>query len=457
MRTKVGFKNMKRSLFCCGMVLAAWFLAFFINSPSGYAEETIKIKILAVNPSATKSLKTTVAQYLPQEVTPDDVLDKEGLEIKYDTEKRTYAILKEVELAPNETQTIEVRVRNVWVISPEQIEEVKTQLKQSAEALKRTKFAATGKLLYEKATEALAQIEEDQTKSLGIMQRMNLYRMNVRQLDDLRQNALSLEAMRKMEEEKKSGVRQVKFVVSAENPASTEKKLQVRSELPSDIKESDIIDKGEFDLIFDEKKSSYLLQREDTLGPNEVKKYEITIRDIWYIPQSELDFLKNELEKLVPLFVKSPYEEFSIKQKAIVLKAIQAIEALQAEVTSSNSIDDRIRAHVLNDQRFKSAKRKIKELQDLLSEVALKPNEPDRPRPLDNLIHKIIDVKNKVLVAMGLNPNKSFMWWVLLGIVLFLALITVVFYGTWLKKLQDTKTGASSKKTQNKPQSESRS
>jgi len=457
MLAKPAFEDFKSGVFRRGVVSAIFILFFFTANFAAYAEETVKIKILAVNPSATKNLKTTVVQYLPEEVTPDDILDKEGVQIKYDSEKRTYVLTKEVELAPNETQTIEVRVRNVWVIAPETIEEVKTQLKQSSEALKRTKFAATGKLLYEKASDALAQIEENQTKSLGIMQRMNLYRINMKQLEDLKQNTLSLEAMRKLEEEKKTGVRQVKFVVSAENPSSEDKKLQVRSELPPDIKESDVIDKGEFDLIFDEKKSTYILQRQDTLGPNEVRKYDITIRDVWYIPQPELDFLKAEVEKLVLLFVKSPYEEFSAKQKAIILKAIQAIEALQAEVTLSNSIDDRIRAHVLNDQREKSAKRKIKELQDLLSEVSLKPNEPDSPRVIENLIRKIVDMKNKMIVAMGLNANKPFIWWIFLGIILFLAFITIVFYGTWLKKLQEPKGGSSLKKTEKKPEPGSQS
>lgn len=415
-------------------------LILFSFSLSGYsADDSIKIKILAVNPSSKYGLQTKVSQYLPPEVGPDDVIDKEGLEIKYDAEKKSYLVLKEVDLKPGETQTIELRVRNVWVISPEQIEEVKSQLKQSSDALAKTKFAPTGKMLFERASESITRIEESQLKSLGIMQKIDLYRMNIKMLEDLKQNALSLEAMRKLEGEKKSGIREVTFAINAENPSSEQKKLTVKGELPRDIKAEDVLDKGSFELVYNDKTSRFSLEQVDTLGPKEVKKYDVRIRDIWYIPQSELDFLTSEIEKLVPLFNKSPYEDFAAKQKDLVLKAIQAIVALQAEVESSSNFDDRIRAHVLNEQREKSAKRKIKELQDLLSEVSLKPVEDEGKGTFQQMIRKLIDIKNKVLAAFGNQPKKTIIWWFFLGIVLFLAVVTIIFYGTWLKKLQNNK------------------
>ncbi len=439
MRMEPASKNSFFPIFRHASLGVAFCLMSFILCQTGFSEETIKIKILAVNPSGTKPLKTTVSQYLPPEIGPDDVLDKEGLEIVYDAEKRAYLMKKEVDLKPQETQTIELRVKNVWVITPEQIEEVKTQLKQSSDALAKTRFATTGKLLFDKANESLAQIEESQTKSLGIMQRINLYRVNIKQLEDLKQNALSLEAMRKLEEEKKSGVRQVKFVLSAENPSSEQKKLRVQGDLPRDIKAEDILDKGDFSLIFDDKKSAFSLEREDTLDPKETRKYTIIIRDIWYIPQSELDFLKSEIEKLVPLFLQSPYEDFAAKQKESVMKSLTGIAALQAEVASSPGLDDRIRAHVLNEQRQKSAKRKIKELQDLLSEVTLRSGEGDQDSQFQKMIAKLVEIKNRVLMALGKQPKKAILWWFFLGIILFLAVLTIIFYGTWLKKLQDNK------------------
>ena len=79
MLAQSAFKNLKGKVFRGGFVFAVFLLFVLVTNCTVYAEETVKIKILAVNPSSTKSLKTTVAQYLPQEVTPDDVLDKDGL------------------------------------------------------------------------------------------------------------------------------------------------------------------------------------------------------------------------------------------------------------------------------------------------------------------------------------------------------------------------------------------
>jgi len=417
------------------------------------AEETVRIKILAVNPSSTQELKTTVAQYLPQEVAPDDILDKEGLEIVYDSEKKAYFIKKEVELQPQETQTIEIRIRNVWTISSEQLEDVRSQLRQSLTSLKNTKFAATGQLLYDKAEDVLAQIEQNQERPLGVMQRVELFRTHVRQLEDLKQNALSLEAMRRMEGEAKAGIRQVKFKISAENPANEQRSLRVRSLLPRDIHERDVLDKGDFEIIFDQEQRVYALQMTDTLAPKEVRQYEIALRDVWHIPQVELDYLAEETQKLVALFAKSPYESFARKNGESIAQSLIAISALQNEVDSSGEIEDRMRAYVLNQQREKFSKRKFKELQDMLTEIPLMPQEHQKPL-IERMIKKLIDAKDRVLAAMGHQPQKSIFWWFFLGVVLFLAVVTIIFYGVWLRRLQDNKWALPPKKKSAAPNSD---
>ncbi|HRK61571.1 MAG TPA: hypothetical protein PLY88_03365 [Candidatus Omnitrophota bacterium] len=446
------FKSPGKNYFFLGIFLAS--VIWLLSGISVYAEDTVKIKIVAVNPSATQSLKSVVAQYLPPEVGPEDILDSEGFEVKYDSEKRAYLIRKEVELEPRETKTIEVRLKNVWVIEPEQIEEVKTQLKNSMEALSRTKFSETGRLLFEKANEVLAQIEENQTKQVGVMQRIELYRFNIKQLEDLQQNAISLEAMRRLEEEKKTGVREIKYVITAENPASEEKTLTVRSELPRDIQAKDVLEKGDFALVFDNAKLVFALEKEDVLAPKETKKYQVVLRDVWHISPAEIDFLKGEAEKIVPLFKKSPYEAFALKQGDLINKNLNDITLLQAEVASSAALEDRMRAHVLNSQREKFVKRKIKELQDLLSEVKLKPTEEDLASQIQQLVKKIADINKLVIMAMGMDPKKPIIWLLFFGIIGFLALITIVFYAAWLKKLQENKWVQPKGKAESKPDAE---
>lgn len=109
-----------------------------------------------------------------------------------------------------------------------------------------------------------------------------------------------------------------------------------------------------------------------------------------------------------------------------------------------------MRASVLNNQRLELIRKKMRELQDLLPEVALKKDNLKPIEQIKHLIKKIVDTRDLILVAFGIQPNKPITWWLIFGIMGFMALLTGVFYMTWLKKLQEnkwtSKTGKSGKK-----------
>ena len=164
--------------------------------PSLRAESDIKFKMLAVNPSNTQPLKTVISQPLPQEIDPNnDILDKAGLQVRFDSENNIYLLFGEVELKPRETKTFEVRVRDVWQVTPEAIEATKKDLEEQINGLKGTKFYDTAKLLYEKAQEGIDRIVEEQGRPMGVKQHIELYRAHVQQLEDIKSNGLSLSAI----------------------------------------------------------------------------------------------------------------------------------------------------------------------------------------------------------------------------------------------------------------------
>ena len=130
------------------------FLAFLIIGVLSFiciaaSQDTISIKILAVNPSGSKNLKTTISQYLPSEINPDDIVDIAGMTFTYDTEKQAYKASIEVDLKPQETQTFEIKVKNVWIASPDEIEDLRKQLNQGLANLKGTDYEGTAKLLHQ--------------------------------------------------------------------------------------------------------------------------------------------------------------------------------------------------------------------------------------------------------------------------------------------------------------------
>lgn len=404
------------------------------------AETNIKIKILAVNPS-TSPLKASVVQYLPSEIRPDDVLDPAGMEVKFDADKKSYYLSQEIELTPKETRQMEVVIKNIWMVDSAEIEEVKSQLQQTMQTLSGTKYGETAKLLYDKVAESLDAIEEAQSKPMGIRQRIDLYRVHAKQLDNIRKDGFSLEAMRLLEAEQKGGLRSVKFWLTAQNPSSEERKMDVRALLPKEVTRENILDKLDFALAYDAELMRYTLEKQDTFAAKEEKKYAITLRDVWYIPENELDFLRIETDKLSKVFEATPYSLYAKERTDFIYKALEDIIALQKEVQATPALEDRIRAYILNTQRKDLIKKKIREMQDLLPEVPLKASEDQfmKKNALQLLVRKIVNTKDLVLIAMGLQPNTPITWWIFFGIMAFLALLTSVFYVTWLKKLRENR------------------
>lgn len=418
-------------------------LIFFFFLGDAYSANDIKFKILAVNPSATKNTKTVISQPLPPEINPDqDLLDKAGLEVKFDTQKKVFLLTQEVELGPKETRTFEVRMRDVWQVAPDQVEEIKKDLNTQVTALRGTKYHDVGKLLYQKAVEGLDRIIDEQSRPLGIKQHIELYRAHREQLEEIKTNALSLESMRQLEDEKKGNIEEVRFIVEAMNPSSEPQEIAVRSFLPKEIRPDDVLDAQNFNILYDESRKVYFLEKKEKFDGNESKKYVITVKNKWRIPESEILFYKDQTEKLIMLFRETSFEAYGDEQGKMILEMLSEISQLQQEVSSSMSLEEKMRAFVLNSQKFEVAKAKIQNLQQILPEAAMEKN-PDRDfaEKLRNLIKKLAETQKMVLMAIGMDPDKPITWWFILGIILFLGIVSAVFYSVWIKKLKENKWG----------------
>jgi len=421
---------------------SVFILAFFwlFPSVSSYAESDVKFKVLAVNPSESQPLKSTITQVLPAEINPEtDIIDKAGLEVRFDKGNKVYMLVGEVDLKPRESKTFEIRIRDVWKITPEQAEKTKKDLEEQINALKSTKYYDTAKLLYEKAQEGIDRIMEEQSRPVGMKQHIELYRAHVQQLENIQSNALSLGAMRKIEEEKKSGVAEARFLITAENPSSEPKMMTVRSELPKEIMAEDILDKQDFNLLYDQTQNAYILEKQDQFAAYEKKTYIITIRDIWRVPGQEIKFAQEQTEKLLGLFKDSPFAKYAEEQGKMILDILSGISKLQAELDSSLALEDRMRAFVLNSQQMNIAKAKLRNLQQLIPELPLKKDESIIIEKLKNFVKKLAETKDVVLIAMGFKPDAPMTWWIIIGILGFLGGIVVVFYIVWLKQLQKNK------------------
>lgn len=431
-------------------VLSAWiaFAGLVAAAPAEAQEkrDSVTIKILAVNPTEAP-LNTVVTHRLPPEVLPEHIIDKGNMEIRYDSTLVSYYATTSVNLSPRETRTLNLKVKNVWVLNPEYIEKVQSQLRQTVASLKGTRYEDTAQKLYEKTAEQIDRIIAEQQKEKNIQRQIELYRSHMKQLQQIEQGVLSLAALRKLANSSETGVRTVKFIVRAKNPASEQRNMSVRAMLPKEITSFDIINKFDFRLLFDEDEARFVVEKEDIFEPTEEKKYEIILRDVWYITKEELDFLRDQASKILERFKNSTYESYAQQTVESIIQTLDEVWVLQQEVESSENIEDRIRVFVVNHQKVEIVKKKIKELQDLLLEIPVKRNtEIDQIKQAINELSKMFDI-----LSLGFTPDLSTTWWLILGIIGFLFIFATTFYITWIVELGRSKFGKmKDKKKKNK-------
>ena len=87
----------------------------------------------------------------------------------------------------------------------------------------------------------------------------------------------------------------VTMKVVAVNPSADKvKTVPVRIDLPQEIKPSDILDAGELGVEFDTERSTYYLYKAEVqLAPKQTKVFQVSVRDVWVIPEEELEGLKS--------------------------------------------------------------------------------------------------------------------------------------------------------------------
>lgn len=92
-----------------------------VHFPVAFGEAVYKITVR--NSSPTQPRRVPIRRDLPHEVTIDDVLDGDGLSIRFDPKEGVTAVYDDaLELAPLETKTFNVRIRDKWNVSGPRID-----------------------------------------------------------------------------------------------------------------------------------------------------------------------------------------------------------------------------------------------------------------------------------------------------------------------------------------------
>lgn len=162
-----------------------------------YAQAGIVLKVVAVNPSQTKTQTTLLKAYLPREAKPKDVVELGDLETDYDVEKELYYVYKKFELVPGESVSRSVEIKDVWIISNTDLEALTTRTKELVKALRRTIYFDTAVVLQDELKEKSDKILRTQEQAMSALPQTHIavYRDNVRIFNSMREILGKLENM----------------------------------------------------------------------------------------------------------------------------------------------------------------------------------------------------------------------------------------------------------------------
>ncbi len=139
---------------------------------------SVEFRFLITNPSSQKqTLKFKAA--LPQEATPEDIMNANGLSVKYDPNAHSYFVTAAIVLAGGESVVKKVEMRDIWVFAPEEISAKRAQAQKYANLLEKTQYGAQATLLMGEINSLLTAVGQTQAKSYNTPQNhIVVYRTN---------------------------------------------------------------------------------------------------------------------------------------------------------------------------------------------------------------------------------------------------------------------------------------
>lgn len=401
-----------------GLLIAALFIGvLFSNRPLLAADGSISMKIVAANTTSEKKAKVPIRQDLPKEIRKEDIVEPGGMEIRYDESRSMYYLYSEADLEPKTSKNFTVVIRDVWQITDEDFNFVKSAAEQRLESLKGKDNYDVSEAFRDNIVSQLDQIKSAQaSQKEDIQKRMEFYRVNMQKMKEMRQQvALKEDFVREAhrfadEKEQQKNVKTMKFIIEAKNPSSDEpvEGAEVNKYLPEGVHPEHVVDRQDFEIKYDMEKNLYYLTKTIDLKPAETKKFEVLIMHLT-IPDSKLDVV-DAATKLVTQLAGSAYE----KQAAYLLDEIkQSIDRIKESQEKAVLPEDMISAYSNN-------LKKVKLIEDDLEQIR---------RMIDT--SEKVKVQKNLKVAPVVKPDVVTTWSIIYATIVFLAVISSFFYFLW--------------------------
>ena len=392
----------------------------------------IYINVVAVN-AKDEPRTSTIHFDLPGELTPEDILDTNGLQLDYNVDDASYFVHGDVTLKPKESKTFRIHVKDRWMVTPDNIADLKKQIDQGYQTLGVPYNAKNADILKDRLYSKIDYIVNLQTNSADSTdKRIDNYRAYAKEMKRMEDNALD-EAYWRSDPGADEQLKLIHLTLQVENPTKYVKHFKHKDYLPEEVKPEDVVEAETFEVRYDQIKRLAFLFKEEDLDPGQKKKYSIGIVDIWNIDQKDINYLRARAQQAYGYLQGTNFED-----NAKIL--MDRITADLSDIEKSQAVQRSILAHIsvyrANKSIYKDAEKDVEILERLLSVF----RENLTKSKIENILNKIQALKGVGDVAKTVFSKKfasSTAWGYISWILIFVGLLTMANFVVWLLRSKD--------------------
>ncbi|MCA9399284.1 MAG: hypothetical protein KC618_06015 [Candidatus Omnitrophica bacterium] len=420
------FRYKKRSF---STLKASLFIVFFLFITATSVLADITMGIVAVN--ATDEVKTKkIKEYLPPELALDDVFDTDGLDLDYDINEEAYFVHGEVELQPSETKKFSIRMRDMWKLDQEEIEEIRKQIEESFKRLQGTDHEELAKVKRDILLDRLKFIVEQEAQNAGdVAKRMDQSRAYAKEFEQIRTDSINVKYWRSqpVDTEDKD---LFTFVVKVENTVDEERELEPKHFLPSEVRPEHLVDTQGLSIRYDGFKKQLYLTKKEVLQAKEKKEYQISVLDVWNVDPIALENLKERTRKTYKLLEPTEYKESAQYLVASIKGYIENIEVAQQQ--KAENIKEHISGYRVNKENYDLAKKDVETMENLLEAV----RENLERSKVKNVLQKITKLKSVAEISKSVfkKPKPNTAWKIIVTFLFIVLGYTILHFSIWGKK-----------------------
>ena len=398
----------------------------------GHAD--VYINVMAVNGSdmpKTSSIKFD----LPGELSADDILDTNGLQLDYNVDDADYFVYGDVTLNPKETKTFRIHVKDKWMVTPDQVDALQKEIDQGYKTLGKPHDPQNADLLKDRLEKKIDYIVNLQsTNADSVEKRIDNFRSYAKEMKRIANDALNVSYWRSDPTQTPS-TKLIHLTIGVENPTKFLKHYKHHDYLPAEVKPEDVVEAEDFEVRYDEVKQLAFLFKEEDLAPGDKKKYSIGIIDIWNIDQKDIDYLRTRAKTAFDFLQDTKFQESAKLLMDSITANLGQIEASQAV---QRPVLEHISAYRSNKDLYNDTEKDVENLEKLLSVF----REDLEKSKVENILGKIQTLKsvNQVSKVMFNKKFEASTAWSFIGwILLFVGLLTLINFVVWLLRSKEKK------------------